>query len=71
MTITEQRYAQLKKESLAFQWACERFANYLIGLKFHIQTNHKPLILLFSTKNLEELPVRDLTLQYLMCQESN
>ena len=34
--------------------ACERFADYLIGLKFHIHTDHKPL---FSTKNLEDLPV--------------
>ena len=58
MTITEQRYAQLEKESLAFTWACERFVDYLVGLKFHIHTDHKPLIPLFSTKNLEELPVR-------------
>ena len=57
MTITEQRYAQLEKESLAFTWGCERFVDYLVGLKFHIHTDHKPLIPLFSTKNLEELPV--------------
>lgn len=55
---TEQRYEQLEKESLAFTWACERFADYLIGLKFHIHIDHKPLIPLFSTKNLEDLPVR-------------
>ena len=58
MTTTEQRYAQIEKESLAFTWACERFANYIIGLKFHIYTDHKPLVPLFSTKNLEELPIR-------------
>ena len=58
MTTTEQRYAQIEKESLAFTWACERFSDYLIGLKFHIYTDHKPLVPLFSTKNLEELPVR-------------
>ena len=58
MTTTEQRYAQIEKESLAFMWACERFANYLIGLKFHIYTDHKLLVPLFSTKNLEELPIR-------------
>ena len=57
LMTTEQRYAQLEKESLAFTWACERFADYLIGLKFHIHTDHKPLIPLFSTKNLEDLPV--------------
>ena len=58
MTATEQRYAQIEKEALAFTWACERLSDYLLGLKFHIQTDHKPLVPLFSTKNLEELPVR-------------
>lgn len=58
MTPTEQRYAQIKKEALALMWACERFSDYLIGLDFHIQTDHKPLVPLFSTKALEQLPIR-------------
>lgn len=58
MTTTEQRYAQIEKEALALTWACERFSDYLIGLKFHIHTDHKPLVPLFSTKRLEELPLR-------------
>ena len=58
MTLTEQRYAQIEKEALALTWACERFTDYLIGLEFHIHTDHKPLVPLFSTKRLEELPVR-------------
>ena len=41
MTPTEQRYAQIEKEALALTWACERFANYLIGLHFHIEIDHK------------------------------
>lgn len=45
MTPTEQRYAQIEKEALAFTFACERLATYLVGLKF-------------STKRLDELPVR-------------
>jgi hypothetical protein len=57
MTPTEQRYAQIEKEALAFTWACEHLADYLIGLKFHIQTDHKPLVPLFSSKHLEELPI--------------
>ena len=57
-TPAEQRYAQIEKEALAFTWACERFSDYLLGLAFHIQTDHKPLVLLFSTKNLDELPIR-------------
>ena len=58
MTPTERRYAQIEKEALAFTWACERLSDYLTGLRFHIETDHKPLVPLFSTKNLEELPLR-------------
>ena len=58
MTPTEQRYAQIKKEALALTWACDRLNQYLIGFKFTLETDHKPLIPLLSTKNLEDLPVR-------------
>ena len=55
MTPTKKRYAQFEKEALAFTWAWKRLSDYLVGLCFHIYTDHKPLIPLFSTKNLEEL----------------
>ncbi len=58
MTATEARYAQIEKESLAITWACEKFNDYILGMKFHIETDHKPLISLFGKKNLDELPVR-------------
>ena len=29
-----------------------------MGLKFHVQTDHKPLVPLLSTKRLDELPLR-------------
>ena len=58
MTDTEQRYAQIEKEALAITWACERLSQYLIGSKFEIETDHKPLVPLLSTKNLEDLPIR-------------
>ena len=56
MSPTEQRYAQIEKEALGITWASERFADYLIGLKFHIHTDHKPLVPLLSSKYLDELP---------------
>ena len=46
------------KESSALTWACECFSDYVIGLTLHIYTNHKPLVPLFSTKSLDNLPVR-------------
>ena len=58
LTEMEQRYAQIEKEALAATWACERFRDYLIGLSFHIETDHKPLVPLLSTKNLDEMPLR-------------
>ena len=58
LTPTEQRYAQIEKEALGITWACERLQNYLLGHSFHVETDHKPLVPLLSTKNLEELPLR-------------
>ena len=58
MTECEQRYAQIEKEALALTWACERLNQYLLGSKFLLETDHKPLVPLLSTKNLEELPIR-------------
>lgn len=39
-------------------WASERFRDYLIGLRFEMQTDHKPLVSLLGSKNIDELPVR-------------
>ena len=58
LTPTEQRYAQIENEALAFTWACERFTDFLLRMEFHIYTDHKPLVPLFDAKNLDELPIR-------------
>ena len=58
MTKTECRYAQIEKEALVTTWALEHWSDLLIGLKFHVETDHKPLVPLFSTKLIDELPVR-------------
>ena len=58
MRPTEQYYPQIEKEALGITWASELFADYLIGLEFHIETNHKPLVPLLSSRNLEDLPAR-------------
>ena len=58
MNETEQRYAQIEKEALAITWACEKFTNFILGKRFQIETDHKPLVPLFSTKHIDDLPPR-------------
>ena len=58
MMETEKRYAQIEKEALATTWACEKFATYILGMKFLIETDHKPLVPLLGTKHLDSLPPR-------------
>ncbi|XP_046855956.1 uncharacterized protein K02A2.6-like [Xenia sp. Carnegie-2017] len=58
MTTTEERYAQIEKEALATTWACEKFNDYLLGMDFVIETDHKPLVPLLGSKILDQLPPR-------------
>ena len=58
ITPTEQRYAQIEKEALALTWACERVQDHLVGLHFCVETDHKLLVSLFSSKILDMLPLR-------------
>ena len=58
MSETERRYVQIEKEALAVTWACEKFADYIIGLKVQLETDHKPLVPLLGTKQMSDLPPR-------------
>ena len=44
MTSAKQQYTQIEKKALALTRACEHFADYLLELNFHINTDHKSLI---------------------------
>ena len=37
-------------QALATTWACERLADYLIGKRFHVETDHKLLVPILGSK---------------------
>ena len=58
LTDTEKRYAVIEKEALASTWACEKFSDYVLGLKFILETDHRPLVPLLSSTELSKMPTR-------------
>lgn len=51
LTDVEKRYSQTEKEALGLVWSCEHFYMYLLGTKFVLVTDHKPLEVLYSPKS--------------------
>ncbi|UYV82470.1 K02A2.6-like [Cordylochernes scorpioides] len=58
LSETEKRYSQIEKEGLAIVWTCDRLKDYVTGIKIHIETDHKPLISIFTSKSLEDMTPR-------------
>lgn len=52
----ERNYAVIKKEALASTWACEPLEEYVLGLRFTMETDHKPLVPLLTTTDLSKMP---------------
>jgi hypothetical protein len=47
----ERNYPIVEKELLAMVWGCKYFKQYLLGRKFTIVTDHRPLTWIFSVKD--------------------
>ena len=58
LTEAEQNYAVIEKEALTATWVSERFSEYILGAPFTIETDHKPLVPLLTTKELHKMPPR-------------
>lgn len=56
LTDTEQRYAQLEKEALALTRASDRFKDFILGLHFELETDHKSVVSLLGGQVRDSLP---------------
>ena len=52
LTSAEQNYAQIDREGLALVFGLNRFRYFLLGRKFEVHTDHKPLLSLFGKRTL-------------------
>ena len=57
LTGTESRYSQIEREFLALVFGMHRFRSLLIGQKFTVTTDHKPLLPFFR-RSMDSIPLR-------------
>ncbi|XP_055923337.1 uncharacterized protein K02A2.6-like [Eupeodes corollae] len=57
LTSSQQNYAQIEKELFAILFGCIKFHQYIYGKRVIVETDHKPLVPLF-TRALYKVPAR-------------
>ena len=71
LSDTEKKYAPFRLEYLALVWGCKHFKPYLLGKRFQVRTDHKPLLSFNKEKGsvydryLLELSEFDFEIKYL------
>ena len=60
----------IEKEALASSWAREKFADYVTGMNFVLETDHKPLVPLLGSTDLAKMPPRILRFRLMLMSYS-
>jgi len=55
LSPAQKNWAQIEKEGYAVVWACERFKDFITGIPVRLETDHKPLVPIFTKKPLDDL----------------
>lgn len=58
LNSTEQNYEVYRKELVAIVYGCKSLEKFLLGKKFEMNTDHKPLLYLFEGNNLRGVFIR-------------
>ena len=56
LTDTETRYANIERELLAIVFACQWFNTYVLGRPFTVESDHKPLEMIYQKSLASALP---------------
>ena len=51
LNCAEQHYSQIEREALSILFGCEKFKKFLLGCKFIVKNDHKPLQKLFGSNS--------------------
>ena len=59
LSKAEKNYSVIELEAASIVYACQKFDKYLLGMPtFEVETDHKPLISLLGSKDIDKLPPR-------------
>src|SRR5204862_7729904 len=58
LTESKRNYSNIEHEALAITWRCDKFKDYIVGKHITIETDHKPLLNIFTTKEVNDLTPR-------------
>ena len=62
LSKTERNYSTIERECLAIVWSLQKFQKYLLGKKFMLLTDHKPLVA-FNKKKISNAKVNRWAMQ--------